>query len=114
MSVALIRPTVIDRRYKSIIERFGLKSSSVALRTSCVSAITAEQDAHVHLISFALEPPEKAAYAVPAIVVVIIVSNAVAALLAVDDKLLVGFREFLEWNANVDLFPGTGAQQIFL
>src|SRR5882724_11299669 len=98
MSVALIRPTVIDRRYKSIIERFRLKSSAVALRTSCVSAITAEQDAHMHLVSLALEPAEESTHAVPAIVVVLIVFDGVAALLPVDDKLLVGFREFVEWN----------------
>src|SRR3982074_921510 len=55
---------------KPKIERFRLKSPSVALRTRRVSAITAEQDAHMHLISLALEPAEKAAHAVPAIVVV--------------------------------------------
>src|SRR6267378_3944879 len=69
---------------KPKIEGFRLKSSSVALRTRIVSAITAEQDAHMHLISLALEPAEKAAHAVPAIVVVIIVIDTVAALLAVD------------------------------
>ena len=113
---AVLFAAVIDRRYRRnlVIERFGLKTSAVTFRAGRVSAITAEQHAHVHFVGLALEPAEKSAHAVPAIVLVIFVVDAIAAFLAVDDEILIGFRQFLEWNANVDLFPGAGAQQILL
>ena len=35
-------------------------------------------------------------------------------LLAVDDEILIGLRQFLEWQMHVDLLAGAGAQQILL
>src|ERR1700676_2124619 len=103
MTVVLISSAVIDRRYRRnfVIERFGLKASAVATRTNRVSAITAEQNAHVHFISFAFEPAEESAHAVPAVVFIIVI-NAIRSFLAVDHEVLVGFRKFFERNANVD------------
>src|SRR6202040_129751 len=73
------------------IERLGLKPSAVALWAGSVCAITAEQNAHVHFVGLALGPAEKSPDSVPAIVLVIIF-DAVAALLAFDDKILICFR----------------------
>ena len=67
----------------------------------------------MHFVGLALRPAKKTADAVPAIVFVIIV-RAVAALLAVDDEFLIGLRQFLERDVDVDLFPRAGAQQILL
>src|SRR6266446_922285 len=113
MSVARIRPTVIDRRYNLVIQRFWLKSSALTAWAGRVRAIAAEQHAHVHFVSFALEPSKKTADAVPAIVLVILV-GVIAAFFAIDHEILIGFRQFLEWNINVDLLAGTGAKQILL
>ena len=68
----------------------------------------------MHFVGFALEPFEKSAHAVPAIVFVIVVGVFAAALLAVDDEILIGFRQFFEWKVNVDLLSSAGAQQILL
>src|ERR1700730_9390755 len=113
MSVAFIRPTVIGRRHNFVIQRLWLKSSALAGWAGRVRAITTEQHPHVHFVSFAFEPSEKTADAVPAILLVIFV-GVIAALLPVDHEILIGFRQFLEWNMNVDLLAGTGAEQIFL
>ena len=37
-----------------------------------------------------------------------------AALFAVDDEVLIGFRQFFERKMNIDFFAGAGAQQILL
>ena len=113
MSGAFIRPTVTDRRDNTIIQRFWLKSSALTAWAGRVRAIAAEQHPHVHFVSFALEPSEKTADAVPAIVLVILV-GVIAAFFTIDHEMLVGFRQFLEWNMNVDLLAGTGAEQILL
>src|SRR6202795_2375214 len=113
MSVAFIGPTITDRGDNAIIQRFWLKSSALAAWAGRVGAITAEQHPHVHFVSFGREPSEKNADAVPAILLVIFV-GVIAALLPVDHEILICFRQFLEWNMNVDLLAGTGAEQIFL
>src|SRR6267143_5375323 len=102
MSVAFIRPTVTDRRDNTIIQRFWLKSSALTAWAGRIRAIAAEQHPHVHFIRFALKPSEKTADAVPPILLVIFV-GVIAALLPVDHEILIGFRQFLEWNTNVDL-----------
>ena len=68
----------------------------------------------MHFVGFALEPFEKPAHAVPAIVLVIVVRVFAAAFLAVDDEILIGFRQFFERKIDVDLFASAGAQQILL
>src|SRR5438132_11805925 len=111
---------VIDRRYRcrrhdAIIQCLGLQAPSVALRTGRVSAIAAEQNADMHFVGLALEPFEKSADAVPAIVLRQFLDVGVfVARFAVDHKILIGFRQILERNANVDLVPRTGAYQIAL
>ena len=97
-----------------IIQGFGLEPSAVAFRACRVSAIAAEQHAHVHFVSLALSPTEKSANPVPTVVAFVIIFDAVAALLAFDHKILIGFRQFLKRNIDVDVFPRAGAQQIFL
>src|ERR1700693_5831273 len=115
MSVGRIFAAVIDRRYRNfVIQRFRLKTSAVALWASGVSTIAAEQHPHVHFVNLRLEPAEKSSHAVPTIVFVIVSGVFATALLAVDDKVLIGFGQFLERNVDVDLFAGAGAQQIFL
>src|ERR1700730_19207263 len=113
MSVAFIRPMVTDRRDNTIIQRFWLKSSALTAWAGRVRAIAAEQHPHVHFVSFALEPSEETADAVPAIVLVILV-GVIATFFTIDHEMLIGFRQFLEWNMNVDLLAGTGGEQIFL
>src|SRR5438876_455953 len=101
---------VADCRYRSnfVIQCFRLIPSGLAARAGGVSAITAEQHAHVHFVGLALGPAEKTADAVPAVVVVIIVA-AIAALLTVDDKVLIGLRQFLEGHVDIDLLTRAGA-----
>src|SRR5438132_8835417 len=108
MSGAFIRPTVTDRRDNTIIQRFWLKSSALTAWAGRVRAIAAAQHTHVHFVSSALEPSEKTADAVPAIVFVILV-GVIAALFAIDHDMLIGFLQFLEWNMNVDPLAGRGA-----
>ena len=105
---------VIDRRYNFVIQRLGLKASAVATRAGRVGAIATEQNAHMHLVSLALEPAEKTANAVPAIVFVILVGVIARAFLAFDDEILIGLRQFLERNVDIDLFAGTGPEQVLL
>src|SRR5438552_15609923 len=113
MSVAFIGPMVTDRRDNTIIQRFWLKSAALTAWAGRVRAIAAEQHPHVHFVSFALEPSEKTADAVPAIVLVILV-GVIAAFFTIDHDMLVGFRQFLERNMNVDLLAGTGAEEMLL
>src|ERR1041384_186020 len=104
MSVGRINVTVRDRRYRNlVIERIGLKAAAVATWTRRVGTIAAEQNAHVHFVNLGLGPAEKPTHPVPPVVVVIIIAVAFAAftrrddrLLAFYDKLLIGFRQFLE------------------
>ena len=116
MSAVCLHSAVIDRRYRSnfVIERLGLKASAVATRAGRVSAIATEQNAHVHLVGLALEPAEKAANAVPAIVFVILVGVIARALLAFDDEILIGLRQFLERHIDIDLFARAGPEQVLL
>ena len=96
-----------------VIQRFRLKAPAIAARAFRVSAITAEQDAHMHFVCLALEPSEKSADAVPPIVLVIFIV-VITAFLSVDHEVLIRFRQFLEWNVDVDLFARAGSKQIFL
>ena len=68
----------------------------------------------MHLVSLALEPAEKTTNAVPAIVFVIFVGVIARALLAFDDEILIGLRQFLERHIDIDLFAGTGPEQVLL
>src|SRR4030095_7596022 len=97
-----------------IIQCLGLKASAVTTRAGRVSAIATEQNAHVHLVSLALEPAEKAANAVPAIVFVILVGVIARALLACDDEILIGLGQFLEGHVDIDLFASAGSEQVLL
>src|SRR5438067_5106795 len=111
---------VIDRRYRcrrhdAIIQCLGLEAPSVALRTGRVSAIAAEQNADMHFVGLALEPFEKSADAVPAIVLrQLLHVGVLVARLAVDDEILVGLRQILERNAGIDLLPHAGPHQVAL
>ena len=98
----------------TIIQRLGLETSTMATRAGRVSSITAEQNADMHLVGFALEPFEKTADAVPAIVFVIVVRVFAAPFLAVDDEVLIRLRQFFEWKMDIDLFASACAQQILL
>ena len=116
MSAVCLHLAVTDRRYSSnfVIQGLGLKASAVATRAGRVSAIATEQDAHVHLVSLALQPAEKTANAVPPIVFVILVSVMARALLPFDDEILIGLRQFFERHIDIDLFAGTGPEQVLL
>ena len=63
----------------------------------------------MHFVGLAFEPAEESAHAVPAIVFVIVIDT-IRAFLAIDHEVLVGFREFFERNANVDLLARAGPQ----
>src|SRR5437870_10117254 len=97
-----------------VIQRFRLKTSAIALWTSRVGAIAAEQYAHVHFVNLRFEPAKESADAVPTIILVIILGVFTTALLAVDDKVLIRLRQFVERNIHVDLFAGAGAKEILL
>src|SRR5260370_41273068 len=96
------------------IKRFRLKTSAIALWTSRVGAIAAEQYAHVHFVNLRLEPAKESANAVPTIILVIILGVFTTALLAIDDELLIGLRQFVERNIDIDLVAGAGAKEILL
>ena len=69
----------------------------------------------MHFVSLALEPFEKSAHAVPAIVLRQLFDVGVfIARFAVNDKILVGFRQVLEGHANIDFFPRAGSHQVAL
>ena len=68
----------------------------------------------MHFVGLALEPLEKSAHAVPAIALVILLAVFARAFLAIDDEVLVVLRQFLEWEMDIDLFPGAGTEEIFL
>src|SRR5437773_2494458 len=111
-------PAVIDRRYRSrghdaIIQRLGLEPPAVALGAGRVRSVAAEQNAHVHFVGLALEPFEKSADAVPAIVLRQLFHVRVfIARFAVDHEALVSLRQILERNADIDLLPRAGPYQI--
>src|SRR2546423_5578269 len=69
----------------------------------------------MHFVGLALEPFEKSADAVPTIVLRQFLDVGVfVARFAVDHKILVRFRQVLEWNPDVDLVPCAGAHQVAL
>ena len=68
----------------------------------------------MHFVNLRFKPAEKSTDSVPALVRVIVVGVCARAFLAVNDKLLIGFRQLLEWDIDVDLLPGAGPEQIFL
>src|SRR5689334_7299593 len=107
----------VDRRYSFVIEGFGLITPSITARTFHIGAVTAEQHAHMHFVSFGFEPAEKSTHAVPTIVLVVVVGVAFAAfprgndrLLSIDDEILVGFGQFLERPVDVDFLARTSAE----
>src|SRR5207244_4569853 len=97
-----------------VIQRFRLKTSAIALWTTRVGAIAAEQYAHVHFVNLRFEPAKESADAVPTIILVIILGVFTTALLAVDDKVLIRLRQFVERNIDVDIFAGSGTKEIFV
>ena len=105
---------VIDRRYNFVIQRLGLVSPALAPGTPDVGPIAAEQNAHMHLVSLALKPAKEAADAVPSIVFVIFICVIAGTSLAVDDEVLIGLRQFFEWNIDIDLFACARSKQILL
>ena len=69
----------------------------------------------MHFVGLALEPFEKSAHAVPAIVLRQLFDVGVfVTRLAVDDEILIGLRQVLEGSMDVDLFPGAGPHEIAL
>src|SRR4051812_12043844 len=69
----------------------------------------------MHFVGLALEPFEKTANAVPAIVLRQFLDVGVfVARFTVDDKLLVGLGQILERNSDIDFVPRTGAHQVAL
>ncbi len=68
----------------------------------------------MHFVGLALEPFEKSADAIPAIVLVIFLAVFARALLAVDDEILVALGQFLERQMHVDFLPGAGTEQVLL
>ncbi len=96
-----------------VIQRLGLEASAVTRRAGGVGAVAAEQHAHVHFVGLALEPFEEALHAVPAVALFILLVLAVL-FLAIDDEILIRFRQLLEWLVHVDLFARAGAEQILL
>src|SRR5437870_13278829 len=100
----------MDRRCNFVIQRVCLIPSAPAFGTPDVSAIAAEQDAHMHLVSFALQPAKEPADAVPPIVFVVFFSVFAAALLAFDNEILIGLRQLFEGHIDIDLFASTGAE----
>ena len=97
-----------------VIDRFWLIASALAAGTGDVGAIAAEQNAHMHLVSLALEPPKKAADAVPSIVFVIFFGVIAGSLFAFDNEVLIGLGQFLEGHIDVDLLARACPKQIFL
>ena len=98
-----------------VVQRGRLETSAAAIGTGGVSPVTAEQNTHVHFVGLALEPFEEAAHTVPAIVLrQLFHVGVVVPRFAIDDKILVGFRQVLKRHADVDLLPGAGAQQVLL
>src|SRR5437763_125720 len=114
MCITLTTQPIRRASLQLIVERFGLKTSAVALWTIGVSAVAAEQNAHVHFVNLRFEPTEEAADAVPTIVFVIVGRVFTTSFFAVDDKVLIGLGQFLERNIDVYLFAGAGPEQIFL
>src|SRR5438270_10818131 len=116
MSGLCLVSAVADRRYRRnfVIQRIRLKPSAVAFWTGSISAIPTEQHAHVHFVNLRFEPAKESAHAVPAIAFVIVVAGFARAPFAVDDKILIGFWQFLKWHIDVDLFASTGAEQVLL
>lgn len=103
-----------DPRHNFVVQRLRLVTSTFTPRTFHISAVSTEQDAHVHLVSLRFEPAKETADPVPAIIFVILIRVFARAFLPVDDKILVGLREFLEWCVDVDLLAGTSTKQILL
>ena len=68
----------------------------------------------MHFVNLRFEPAKESADAVPTIILVIILGVFTTALLAVDDKVLIRLRQFVERNIDVDLFAGAGTKEIFL
>jgi hypothetical protein len=91
-----------------------LISPALTAGTGDVSAIAAKQDAHVHLVSLALEPAKKAANAVPPIVFVVFLGVIARSLFAIDHKILVGLRQFLKRHVGVDILARTRSKQILV
>src|SRR5260370_10567582 len=75
-------------RVNFVIESFRLKTSAIALWTSRVGAIAAEQYAHVHFVNLRFEPATESAASVPTIILVIILAASTTPLLPVDSKVL--------------------------
>src|SRR5205814_6472847 len=78
-------------------------------------AIAAEQNPDMHFVGLALEPFEKSADTVPAIVLRQFLDVSVfIARFAVNHKILIGLRQVFERNPDIDLVPPAGPHQVAL
>src|SRR5205814_12572 len=89
VSAVRLISAISDRRYNFVVQRFRLVTSTFTARTFHISAVSTEQDAHVHLISLRFEPAKETADPVPPIIFVIFIRVFARAFLPVDDKILV-------------------------
>src|ERR1700750_194436 len=99
-----------DRHCSSIIQGLGLITPSITARTFHIGAITTEQHAHVHFVCLGFEPAEKSTHAIPTVVLVIVVGVFTAAFFAINDEILIGFRQFLERPVDLDFLAHTSAE----
>src|SRR2546428_743279 len=114
MSAIRLIPAVIDLRYNFKIQRFRLVTATVTARTFHVSAIATKQHADVHFVGFRFEPAKETPDPVPAIILLIVIRIFATTSLTVNDKILIGLRQFLEGRVHIDLLASTGTQQILL
>src|SRR5205814_8462248 len=85
VSAVRLISAVTDRRCNFVVQRLRLVTSTLTARTFHISAVSTEQDAHVHLVSLRFEPAKETANSVPAIIFVILVCVFASEFLPVDD-----------------------------
>ena len=84
-----------------------------ALRAGGIGAVTAEEDADVHLVGLGFEPAEVAFDAVPGAGPLMFFVDAVVRV-AVDDPVLDGLRELLEGNLRGNVARPAEGEQVSL
>src|SRR5437868_3732713 len=109
-SVSAILGTRRSPPLQLVIECFRLITSSITARACHIGAITTEQDAHMHFVSFGFEPAKKSTHAVPTVVLVIVIGVFTAAFLPLDDEILIGLGQFLERPVDIDFLAHTSAE----
>src|ERR1700704_5369433 len=93
------------------IQSFRLQASAPAFWTRLVAAIAAEKHADVHLVGLGLKPGEESLYAVP---LPMLPGFLGISTLAINDPILIGFRQLIERTVHVAFVPGRGPQKIAL